>query len=447
MPIIRTVRIDRQESHRAWETYMKHGGATLIKGTNASFKPHRKVKAKKTKWDAFEAPWSEPTAHVPKAKSKTKAKAKVTAKAKVKAKAATKRTAVVTKQRRLRRAAVAGEDPLTVMHAYEHLDIEQPDMPPYLAAQLAPKLSAIAKSVVEVKLKTIVFLHERHGLQTLVSLLQHYGVSVALLRPEQADGQALAKNRGKKGTPDAVANAVAIGRFNAPNNDLGDELRVLVGDPRFVGEGVSLRSVRRVIFGTVPDSYPEFMQTSSRALRACSHRRLVSNMRNLRIEMFVTVHMRTDRQPTIDVQRLQRMLDDIPFGAVAPRHWACWMPSSQTTGLPPFPSQKQHGRRVLSGVEIPMTDQKKTSASEADCGCRSRCFFAWSCRTLPPLCQADAWPFIFFGKRPPAAFTGRTVRAAGCEHRRRLARHEVPLGFNRSSAGHATLTGGSHART
>ena len=84
--------------------------------------------------------------------------------------------------------------------------------------------------------------------------------------------------------------------------------------PRYVGEGVSFRAVRRVVFGTVPNSYPELIQVAARALRACSHRHLPQHWRNVRMDMYVTVHMQENRELTVDMKRLQRILEDLPNG-------------------------------------------------------------------------------------------------------------------------------------
>ena len=50
------------------------------------------------------------------------------------------------------------------------------------AAEAAPKLYAIARSVSDVSLKTLILIHEANGVHTLVRLLQELGLKLLLLR-------------------------------------------------------------------------------------------------------------------------------------------------------------------------------------------------------------------------------------------------------------------------
>jgi hypothetical protein len=191
------------------------------------------------------------------------------------------------------------------------------------ATELAPKLAAIAQSVRDDEVKTLVLIHEAYGALVLWHLLREHGVDAILLRrPEAPD----AKKKNTKATsvprgafpPAATAfsNWKQLLAFNALNNLNGRKCRVAVAVVEEFGEGVSFLGVRRVVIASLSGvgekpRWPLVQQWIARALRMCSHADLKAELRTLTVDLFVASsdHARYNR--TLDEQRLEFLRKEI----------------------------------------------------------------------------------------------------------------------------------------
>lgn len=178
----------------------------------------------------------------------------------------------------------------------------RPVAEPKTALEMAPKLAAIAESVRDVPLKTLILIHEANGVPTLVQLLETHGLRPLLLKRPTGTANEQARIR--------FENQQRRRAFNDPGRNLrGKEHRVLVAVSEEFSEGVSFAHVRRVILadwsaGLETPSFALVQQRIGRALRACSHHALPANMRRLRVDAFVVRHHKTPTYPpTIDEEK------------------------------------------------------------------------------------------------------------------------------------------------
>ena len=177
------------------------------------------------------------------------------------------------------------------------------------AQQAAPKLSAIALSVSQTPLKTLVLIHDENGPAILVKLLELYGLSPVRLRRVEA---------GKPGLRTRAENRIALRAFNAADNIHGKKHRVDVASAQEFSEGVSFMQTRRVILadlspGLERPSWALVKQRVGRALRSCSHHVLPVHIRTLQVDLYVVVHERPATHPlTIDLEKLLLVQEEVP---------------------------------------------------------------------------------------------------------------------------------------
>ena len=177
------------------------------------------------------------------------------------------------------------------------------------AAEVAPKLAAMAQSILETPVKTLVILDSRFGARQLAALLHSEDVSVIFLANTNHLSTAEQKQVRAK-------NAIRLQAFNATNNRLGESYRVAVAEVEGHSEGVSFMHVRRIIvdpgFG-LQVSWATMEQRIGRALRSCSHEGLPKHMKSVQVDMFIAVHGQMDKYPpTIDVEKLEFIEKEIP---------------------------------------------------------------------------------------------------------------------------------------
>ncbi|KAG5186330.1 hypothetical protein JKP88DRAFT_240932 [Tribonema minus] len=83
--------------------------------------------------------------------------------------------------------------------------------------------------------------------------------------------------------------AVILQVFENRKNFKGEHLQVLVVNAKFFSEGVSFNHVRRIVLGSVPQSYSNMIQRVARASRACQHEKFSNADRFLKVDMYVNV--------------------------------------------------------------------------------------------------------------------------------------------------------------
>ena len=178
------------------------------------------------------------------------------------------------------------------------------------AMEVAPKLAAMALSIVETPLKTLVLLHSKYGTQQLANLLVIEGVSVIFL------GNTEHLKPGKQREVRAE-NATRLHAFNHPENKYGDRYRVVVAEAEEYSEGISFMHIRRIIIDQgygMKVSWASMEQKIGRALRSCSHEDLPRNLRTLQVDLFIAVHSQGKQYPpTIDLEKYLHMEKEIPL--------------------------------------------------------------------------------------------------------------------------------------
>ena len=177
------------------------------------------------------------------------------------------------------------------------------------ASETAPKLEAIAKSVADHNLRTVILIHRENGCVALVRLLQQHGLTPIFLDRVVGDNVAATNRRERE-------NREAIQRFNAASERPDPANRVLVAVAEEYSEGVSFLNVRRIILadlssGTNRPSWSLIKQRIARALRACSHQALPPELRTLWVSIFVAKHRQPGLAKTIDEEKLDSILSDM----------------------------------------------------------------------------------------------------------------------------------------
>ena len=176
------------------------------------------------------------------------------------------------------------------------------------AAQTAPKLDAIAASIAEHNLRTVVLIHRENGCQALLRLLREHGLHPIFLDRVTGASARITHQRERE-------NREAIQRFNqgvVPT----DADRVLVATAEEYSEGVSFMNVRRIILadlspGTERPSWSLVKQRIGRALRACSHEALPPELRTVWISLFVAKHRQPGLFQTVDEEKLDVVLSEM----------------------------------------------------------------------------------------------------------------------------------------
>ena len=178
-----------------------------------------------------------------------------------------------------------------------------------MAAETAPKLAAMVRSIVDTPLKTLVLLDSRLGARQLAALL--YDAEINLVYLANTNHLPPAEQKRLR-----AENAIRLQAFNNPNNRMGDRYQVAVAEAEEYGEGISFMHVRRVVVDTgygFNVSWAAMEQRIGRALRSCSHEGLPKHMRNVQVDMFVAVHTQMQNYPpTIDVEKLEFIEAEIP---------------------------------------------------------------------------------------------------------------------------------------
>lgn len=82
--------------------------------------------------------------------------------------------------------------------------------------------------------------------------------------------------------------------------------RVAVAEAEEYSEGISFMHIRRIIIDQgygLKVSWSSMEQKIGRALRSCSHADLTPNLRNVQVDMFVTVHRQIDKQGVVFIKK------------------------------------------------------------------------------------------------------------------------------------------------
>jgi hypothetical protein len=175
------------------------------------------------------------------------------------------------------------------------------------ASELAPKLEAIAQSVADHNLRTVILIHRENGCVALVQLLQQHGLAPIFLDRVSGETANITRQRERE-------NREAIQRFN--NSVHPDINRVLVAVAEEYSEGVSFLNVRRIILadlspGMEQPNWASVKQRMGRALRACSHDSLPVPLRTMWISLFVAMHRQPQYTQTIDEEKLNLVLSEM----------------------------------------------------------------------------------------------------------------------------------------
>ena len=178
------------------------------------------------------------------------------------------------------------------------------------ATEVAPKLAAITRSIIQTKLKTLVLLHSKVGAESLTRLLvQAHITMVYLCNTEHLPPKDQKILRAE--------NAIRLHAFNHPKNRHGDTYQVAVAEAEEYSEGISFMHVRRIILDQgygFKASWAMMEQRIGRALRSCSHKNLAVNLRNVQVDLFVSVHNQTQKYPpTIDLEKYLFIEKEIPL--------------------------------------------------------------------------------------------------------------------------------------
>ena len=144
--------------------------------------------------------------------------------------------------------------------------------------EYATKLARIANDVAETREKTMIMLDRTNGFKVMERLLELRGVSyVSLYDKATAASEELRLN------------------FNDETTNLrGERYQVILLDPRFYSEGVSIMHVRRIVMadlsqGLKTPSWSILKQRLGRALRMCSHEALRPEERRIKTRIYVSV--------------------------------------------------------------------------------------------------------------------------------------------------------------
>jgi hypothetical protein len=128
----------------------------------------------------------------------------------------------------------------------------------------APKMHAVAKSIIKHKEKCVVLLAREMGYKTMLEVLEKTG--------RRANFR--------------VATLERLTDFNDPRKNLrGERFRVMLAETSQAGEGVQFKHVRRVYLVDVPLRHSDIVQRCSRSVRMGGHKELPEEERTLAIEL------------------------------------------------------------------------------------------------------------------------------------------------------------------
>lgn len=179
----------------------------------------------------------------------------------------------------------------------------------------ATKLEVVVSDVLKHKKKAAILIHHKLGFKALQEVIKGRD-------PENKHRFAFMPQ--PKTRKEKEENPI-LAKFNANDNDRGQNIRVLVLDASEYGEGIDLLGVRYFYMCNPAINYGQYKQWVGRVLRACAYHRLRSSERNVHIAMYIAT-LPSDEEATADevvyrelqeeAQRIDRAMRDV-FGVKA----------------------------------------------------------------------------------------------------------------------------------